>query len=123
VISIGGRKHWLWRAVNQDGNFLDEFFQTHCDTKAARRLLVRLLARLCTKLVVISGSTERLGVNQFVAVCVLASSIRSDSNRWMSKFPDRNNERGDAVPHILRHGSRHFVSGLRRRVGSICWSR
>ena len=24
VISIGGRKHWLWRAVDQDGYVLDE---------------------------------------------------------------------------------------------------
>ncbi|SDA99922.1 IS6 family transposase, partial [Sinorhizobium sp. NFACC03] len=28
VISIGGRKHWLWRAVDQDGYVLDEIVQT-----------------------------------------------------------------------------------------------
>lgn len=27
VISIGGRKHWLWRAVDQDGYVLDEIVQ------------------------------------------------------------------------------------------------
>jgi putative transposase len=45
VISIGGRKHWLWRAVDQDGYVLDEIVQTRRDTKAAKRLLVRLLKR------------------------------------------------------------------------------
>lgn len=45
VISIGGRKHWLWRAVDQDGYVLDEIVQTRRDTKAARRLLVRLLKK------------------------------------------------------------------------------
>ena len=45
VISIGGRKHWLWRAVDQDGYFLDEIVQTRRDTKAAKRLLVRLLTK------------------------------------------------------------------------------
>jgi putative transposase len=45
VISIGGRKHWLWRAVDQDGYVLDEVVQTRRDTKAAKRLLVRLLRK------------------------------------------------------------------------------
>ncbi|MHC2567691.1 transposase-like protein [Rhizobium leguminosarum] len=45
VISIGGRKHWLWRAVDQDGYVLDEIVQARSDTQAARRLLVRLLKK------------------------------------------------------------------------------
>lgn len=45
VISIGGRRHWLWRAVDQDGYVLDEIVQTRRDTKAAKRLLVRLLKK------------------------------------------------------------------------------
>ncbi|MBV2186545.1 MAG: IS6 family transposase [Rhizobium sp.] len=43
VISIGGRKHWLWRAVDQDGCVLDEIVQTRRDTKAAKRFLIRLM--------------------------------------------------------------------------------
>ncbi len=45
VISIAGRKHWLWRAVDQDGYVLDEIVQARRDTKAAKRLLVRLLKK------------------------------------------------------------------------------
>jgi len=45
VISIGGQKHWLWRAVDQDGYVLDEIVQVRRDTKAAKRLLVRLLKK------------------------------------------------------------------------------
>ena len=45
VISIGGRKHWLWRAVDQDGYVLDEIVQTRRNTKAAKRLLIRLLKK------------------------------------------------------------------------------
>lgn len=45
VISIGGRKHWLWRAVDQDGFVLDEIVQTRRNTKAAKRLLIRLLKK------------------------------------------------------------------------------
>ena len=45
MISIAGRKHWLWRAVDQDGYALDEIVQARRDTKAAKRLLVRLLKK------------------------------------------------------------------------------
>lgn len=40
VISIGGKRHWLWRAVDQDGYVLDEIVQSRRNTKAAKRLLM-----------------------------------------------------------------------------------
>jgi putative transposase len=45
VITIDGKKHWLWRAVDQDGYVLDEIVQNRRNTKAAKRLLVRLLKK------------------------------------------------------------------------------
>jgi putative transposase len=45
VISIAGKKHWLWRAVDQDGYVLDEIVQSRRNTKAARRLLTRLMKK------------------------------------------------------------------------------
>ena len=45
VISINGEKRYLWRAVDQDGYVLDEIVQVHRNTKAARRLLTRLLRK------------------------------------------------------------------------------
>lgn len=45
AVRIGGRKCWLWRAVDQDGYVLDEIVQTRRNTKAAKRLLTRLLKK------------------------------------------------------------------------------
>lgn len=45
VVRINGQKCWLWRAVDQDGYVLDEIVQTRRNTKAARRLLTRLLKK------------------------------------------------------------------------------
>lgn len=42
VISIAGRKHWLWRAVDQHGIVLDLLVQSRRDTTAAKRLLHKL---------------------------------------------------------------------------------
>jgi putative transposase len=45
VVTIAGKKHWLWRAVDQDGYVLDEILQSRRDTKTAKRLLRRLLRK------------------------------------------------------------------------------
>jgi putative transposase len=45
VITIVGKKHWLWRVVDQDGYVLDEIVQSRRDTNAAKRLLRCLLKK------------------------------------------------------------------------------
>ena len=47
VITIAGVKHWLWRAVDQNGTVLDILVQSRRDTRAAKRLLRKLLKRQC----------------------------------------------------------------------------
>src|SRR3982750_4649053 len=44
-LMIGGKKHWLWRAVDQDGVVLDVLVQKRRDKPAAKRLLRKLLKR------------------------------------------------------------------------------
>jgi putative transposase len=45
VITIAGKKHWLWRAVDQDGIVLDVLVQSRRDKQAAKRLLRKLLKK------------------------------------------------------------------------------
>src|SRR3954462_8477660 len=47
VIAIAGKKHGLWRAVDQDGLVLDVLVQSRRDKRAAKRLLRKLLKRQC----------------------------------------------------------------------------
>src|SRR3954452_23141397 len=47
VVKIAGKKHWLWRAVDQDGIALDVLVQSRRDKRAAKRLLRKLLKRQC----------------------------------------------------------------------------
>src|SRR3954449_11272755 len=44
-LMISGKKHWLWRAVDQDGFVLDVLVQSRRDKRAAKRLLRKLLKR------------------------------------------------------------------------------
>jgi putative transposase len=43
VVTIGGKKHWLWRAVDQQGFVLDVLVQSRRNAKAAKRLMKKLL--------------------------------------------------------------------------------
>ena len=44
-MKIAGVKHWLWRAVDQDGFVLDVLVQSRRDKAAAARLLRKLLRK------------------------------------------------------------------------------
>lgn len=43
VTTMGGKKHWLWRAVEQDGFVLDALVQSRRNAKAAKRLMRKIL--------------------------------------------------------------------------------
>ena len=45
AITINGEKHWLWRAVDQDGFVLDALVQSRRDRRAAERLLRKLMRK------------------------------------------------------------------------------
>ncbi|MCX7342391.1 MAG: IS6 family transposase [Hyphomicrobiales bacterium] len=47
VISINGKKHWLWRAVDADGFVLDALVQSRRDRRAAEKLLRKLIRKQC----------------------------------------------------------------------------
>ncbi len=45
VIVIRGRRHWLWRAVDNEGEVLDFLSQSEGNSKAALKLMRRLLKK------------------------------------------------------------------------------
>ncbi len=45
VVRIGGKRLWLWRAVDSEGEVLDILVQRRRDTKAALRLMRKLLRK------------------------------------------------------------------------------
>jgi putative transposase len=68
VIPINGRKYWLWRAIDANGDVLDILVQPQRNAKAARRFLARLIARFGEPRVVI---TDKLR-SYFRPICDLA---------------------------------------------------
>lgn len=54
VIPINGRKFWLWRAVDANGDVLDILVQPQRNAKAAKRFLAKLIDRFGVPRVVIT---------------------------------------------------------------------
>ena len=46
AVRIGGKRHWLWRAVDEQGTTLDVLLQERRDTEAAERFFRKLLVHV-----------------------------------------------------------------------------
>ncbi|MFK0693246.1 IS6 family transposase [Mesorhizobium sp. IMUNJ 23033] len=112
AVRINGRRCWLWRAVDQDGYVLDEIVQTRRNTKAARRLLIRLLKKqgLSPKRIVTDKLRSYSAARRQVMPDIEHRSHKGLNNRAEnSHLPFRKRER-------IRQGFRsigslqHFVS-------------
>ncbi|MDQ3685745.1 MAG: IS6 family transposase [Acidobacteriota bacterium] len=61
-IKINGKDHYLWRAVDQDGNVLDILVQSRRNKKAAKRFFRKLLKSLrCVPWVIITDKLKSYG--------------------------------------------------------------
>ncbi len=54
VITIRGKKHWLWRAIDANGDVLNILVQTRRNAKAAKRFFKRLVTKFGEPRVVIT---------------------------------------------------------------------
>lgn len=54
VITIGGKKFWLWRAIDADGDVFDILVQVRRNTKAAKRFFSRLVRQFGEPRVVVT---------------------------------------------------------------------
>jgi len=62
VLTIRGKKHSLWRAVDQDGNVLDILVQSRRNKQAAKRFFRKLLKGLqCVPRVIITDKLKSYG--------------------------------------------------------------
>ncbi len=61
VISIRGQKHWLWRAVDSNGDVLEILVQSHRNAHAAKRFLKKLMKRWGVPRVLVTDKLRSYG--------------------------------------------------------------
>jgi putative transposase len=96
AIKIAGKKHWLWRAVDQDGIVLDVLVQSRHDKGAAKRLPRTLLKRQCrAPRVMITDKLASYGAAKREIVPGVEHRQHKGLNNWAknSHQPTRRRER------------------------------
>ena len=94
-VTIQGRRHYLWRAVDQDGDVIDILVQSHRDCRAATRFFRKLLkgqARQPVRLV-----TDKLRSDRAAHRAVMPSVARvfhnlADVRAAVAAFVERYNQ-------------------------------
>jgi putative transposase len=127
VISIAGRKHWLWRAVDQHGVVLDLLVQSRRDTKAAKRLLRKLLNKqgIAPRVMITDKRASYAAAKRAVMPGVEHRHHQSLSNRAENSHqPTRRRERTLKRFKSVRQAQRFLsvhdpVGNLFRRPASI----
>ena len=94
-VTINGRRHYLWRAVDQDGNVLDILVQPRRDAKAAQRFFRKLLTKQCRVPRVLVTDTLR---SYQVAHGAVMASVEQRQSRYLNRAenshqPTRHRER------------------------------
>jgi putative transposase len=112
-LTINGRRHYLWRAVDQDGNVLDILVQPRRDAKAAKRFFRKLLKRQCTSPRVLV--TDKLRSYQAAHRAVMPS-VEHRQSRYLNRAenshqPTRQRERAMKRFKSIRHAQR-FLSAF-----------
>jgi len=133
-VKIDGKQHYLWRAVDQDGEIVDVFLQRRRDGKAAKRFFKRLLkAHRMEPRKIVTDKLRSYGVahRELIPDTIHDTSQYANNRAELSHQPTRVRERGmrrfkstqqaqrfltvHAAVHNLFNLGRHLVSAKNYR--------
>ena len=94
-VRIGGRIHYLWRAVDDEGEVLDMLVQSKRDRKAALKLLRRLLKRRSAPAAIVTDRLRSYGaaLRDLGLADLHVFGGRSNNRAEVSHQPTRQRER------------------------------
>ena len=88
-LTINGRRQYLWRAVDQDGNVLDILVQRRRDAKAAKRFFGKLLQEAVH---VSSGAGHRQAPQLAVAHRAVMPSVEHRQSRYLNNRAENSHQ-------------------------------
>lgn len=103
-VKIGGVQHYLWRAVDQDGDVVDVFLQNRRDAVAAKRFFKRLLNRFDQPRKIVSDKLKSYGVAH--------RKLAPDTVHDTSQYAHNRAELSHQSTRVRERGMRRFKSTL-----------
>jgi putative transposase len=108
-IQIGGKQHYLWRAVDQDGEVVDVLLQTRRNTAAAMRFFKRILKSAgCSPHTIVTDKLRSYGAahREMGGAWEHDTSQYSNNRCEQSHRPTRSKERGMKMFRSVKRGQR-----------------
>jgi putative transposase len=102
TIQINGKQHYLWRAVDQDGDVVDVFLQANRDGAAARRFFKRLLRSS-------GGEPRKIVTGKLRSYPVAHRDVIPESIHVIDQYNNRAEQSHEAT-RVRERGMRRFKS-------------
>ncbi len=102
-IKINGVQHYLWRAVDQDGDVIDVFLQEKRDGKAAKRFFKRLI---CSN----KGNPRKIVTDKLGSYRVAHRELIPDTIHDTSQYANNKAELSHQPTRVRERGMRKFKS-------------
>ena len=107
-VKIRGKQHYLWRAVDQDGEVVDVFLQARRDGNPAKRFFKRLLR-------VHGGEPRKMVTDNLGSYGVAHRELLLDSIHDTSQYANNRAEVSHQPTRVRERGMRRFKSPLQAR--------
>ena len=102
-IKINGIQHYLWRAVDQDGEIVDIYLQKRRDGKAAKRFFNRLLKKN-------RGEPRKIVTDKLRSYGVAHRELIPDTIHDTSQYANNKSELSHQPTRVRERGMRKFKS-------------
>ena len=103
TIQINGRQHYLWRAVDQDGEVVDVSVQAKRDGAAAKRFFKRLLRNH-------GGEPRKIVTDKLRSYRVAHREVMSETIHSTTQYENNRAEQSHEGTRVRERGMRRFKS-------------
>ncbi len=102
-VKINGKQHYLWRAVDQDGEVVDVYLQTKRDGAAAMRFFKRLLQSH-------GGEPRKIVTDKLRSYGVAHREVFPEANHDNDQYANNRAEQSHEATRVRERGMRRFKS-------------
>ena len=102
-VKINGKQHYLWRAVDQDGDVVDVYLQAKRDGAAARRFFKRLLRSS-------GGEPRKIVTDKLRSYPVAHRDVIPESTHCTDQYVNNRAEQSHEATRVRERGMRRFKS-------------
>ncbi len=102
-VKINGKQHYLWRAVDQDGEVVDVYLQAKRDGAAAKRFFKRLLQRY-------GGEPRKIVTDKLRSYGVAHRELIPEAIHSTEQYENNRAEQSHEATRVRERGMRRFKS-------------